>query len=261
LTVKHENGYLILAVNTPDVEYTSMAKQLCQSIKDQHPHAKVCLLTDVESNFSEFDFVELLPYGNQGGFNNDWQVWAATPFRETIKLEADMLVTSKIDHWWTMFRHRDVVISTGARDFYDNVSSSRYYRKIFDSNNLPDVYNAITYWRRSSTAQFFWKTVREIFSHWEQYKTLIKFAPAQPDTDLVYAIAAVLVGVESVTLPATVSYPKIVHMKQHVIPTHSKNWTEELVWEKTNQSLRINTVSQWGCLHYHVKNWTLNEQQ
>jgi hypothetical protein len=260
LAVKHERGYLILAVNT-DVDYVKMARLLCQSLKDHHPDVKTCLLTDTACDYSEFDFVETLPYGNLKGFHNDWQVWHASPFRETIKLEADMLITSQIDHWWTVLRNRDVVVSTGARDFYNNSATSRYYRKIFDDNNLPDVYNAITYWRLSQTAQKFWKTVRSIFSDWSSYRTLIKFAPDQPDTDLVYAMAAVIVGQELVTLPSTISYPTIVHMKQHINPMHSKNWCDELVWEKTDQMCRVNTVAQWGCFHYHVKNWNPNEQQ
>lgn len=258
LEVKEEQGYLIIAVNTDSVDYVSMAKQLCKSIKDWHPGAKTCLLTNTAHESPEFDFVKVLPHGDQGGYHNDWQAWSASPFRETVKLEADMLVTSEIDHWWTLFRHRDVVISTGARDFYDRSSSSRYYRRIFDENNLPDVYNAITYWRRSQTAQLFWQTVRNIFTEWNRFRTLIKFAPEQPDTDLVYAMAATILGENLVTLPGI--SPSIVHMKQHIIPIHSKDWTQELVWEKVNRGLRINTVQQWGCFHYHAKSWVTDGQ-
>jgi hypothetical protein len=259
LAIKAEKGYLILAVNSESCDYIALARRLCKSIKSHHPAALVCLLTDQLVNYSEFDFVELLPYGNQGGWANDWQVWSASPFRETIKLESDMLIASEIDHWWTIFRNRDVVVSTGAKDFYDQLAISRYYRNIFDSNSLPDVYNAVTYWRVSQTAQRFWLTVRTIFSDWNQYKTLIKFAPDRPDTDLVYAMAAVIVGKELVTLPDGINSPKIVHMKQHIIPTHSKNWTKELVWENVNNSLRINTIAQWGCFHYYIKDWNISE--
>jgi hypothetical protein len=46
-------------------------------------------------------------------------------------------------------------------------------------------------------------------------------------------------------------------MKQHVIPTHTDDWTEELVWENTDPGVRINTVAQWGFVHYHNKDWRL----
>jgi hypothetical protein len=165
-----------------------------------------------------------------------------------------MLIASPIDHWWTMFEHRDVVISTGCRDFYNQTATSRYYRKFIDDNHLPDVYNAITYWRLSATAQEFFDLVRNIFEHWEDYKRLVKFPEDAPSTDFVYAMAAQIMGPERVTMPFA-SYPNIVHMKRHVIGTSTNNWTRELVWEL--DPLRIQTVAQWGAFHYHIKDWLL----
>jgi hypothetical protein len=81
---------------------------------------------------------------------------------------------------------------------------------------------------------------------------LLKFPDETPSTDLVYAMAAQIIGPELVTMPFA-SYPQIVHMKRHMISTHSEDWTQELTWE-TNP-LRINTVAQWGAVHYHVKHW------
>lgn len=207
-----------------------------------------------------FDFVEILPRGNLGGYCNDWQCWLASPFRETIKFEADMLVTSEIDHWWTLLRHRDVVISTGCRDFYDQPATSRYYRQVIDKNSLADVYNAITYWRVSETAQEFWRWVRVIFEEWQNFRSLLRFPDEIASTDLVYALAAQIVGPDLVTLPFA-SYPKIVHMKKHVIPIQALDWTRQLVWEQHDLQTRIQTITQWGCLHYHVKDWDPHGQQ
>jgi len=181
-------------------------------------------------------------------------MFAASPYRQTIKLEADMIAASSIDHWWTLFEHRDVVISQGCRNYYDQPAQSRFYRKIFDSNQLPDVYNAITYWRLSHTAKEFFGLVRIIFENWNQFKKLLKFAEEEPSTDVVYAMAAQIMGPEQVTLPLGLG-PNIVHMKRHIIGTGSNDWTQELVWELTNPGVRINTVAQWGLFHYQVKDW------
>jgi hypothetical protein len=123
---------------------------------------------------------------------------------------------------------------------------------VFDNNHLPDVYNAITYWRLSTTAKEFFQTVQSIFENWDQYNRLLKFPDETPSTDLVYAMAAQIVGPERCTLPGNAS-PKIVHMKQHIAGTRTANWTQELVWE--TDPLRINTVAQWGAFHYHCKEW------
>jgi hypothetical protein len=221
--------------------YVACAEQLADSIRQFHPDANITILTQ-----------EQLPYGNVGGYANDWQCFAASPYRETIKLEADMICAGPIDHWWTMFEHRDVVISQGARTFYDEPAESRYYRKIFDANNLPDVYNAITYWRLSATAKEFFDLVRQIFEQWDSYKKILKFPDELPTTDVVYAVAAVIMGTENITLPPGLG-PTIVHMKRYINPIQTNDWTKELVWE--NNPFRINTVAQWGLVHYHIKEW------
>jgi hypothetical protein len=247
-----ERGYLIPAIDTESVDYLSCAIRLAKSIRQWHPTANIAVLTVKRCDDPVFDHVIPLPFGDQGGFANDWQCFAASPYRQTIKLEADMLCTSSIDHWWTLFEKRDVVISQGARTFYDEPAESRYYRKTFDQNNLPDVYNAVTYWRLSMIAQEFFDLVKQIFEQWNEYKTLLKFPDEAPTTDVVYAIAAVIMGPENVTLPPGLG-PTIVHMKRHINPIQSDDWTKELVWE--NDPFRINTVAQWGLVHYHVKEW------
>lgn len=241
MLIKAERGYLIPAIGD---EYVECAEQLATSIREWHPAADITIITG-----------DMLPYGDQGGQANDWQMFKISPYRQTIKLEADMWCASPIDHWWTLFENRDVVISRGCRDYYDRRSSCRFYRKIFDDNHLPDVYNAITYWRMSQTAKQFFDLVRDVFARWDQYRLLLKFPDEQATTDVVYAMAAVIMGVEQVTLPKGVG-PTIVHMKRHVIGTQTDDWSQELVWEKTNPGLRINTVSQWGLVHYQVKSWS-----
>lgn len=238
MPITHERGYLIPAVGE---QYVECAQRLRDSILHFHPQANVTIAT-----------VDMLPHSDLGGWNNDWQMFQVSPYRQTIKLEADMLCASPFDHWWTMFEKRDVVVSCGARDFYGNKAESRDYRKIFDINNLPDVYNAITYWRLSTTAKDFFQLVRDIFQNWHEYKKLLKFPDDDASTDLVYAMAARIIGEEQVTLPAGLG-PKIVHMKQHINYLQGSDWTKELVWE--HNPLRINTVAQHGMFHYYIKDW------
>lgn len=223
--------------------YWDCAQQLAASIRGFHPNAEITVVT-----------ADDLPRGDLGGYHNDWQCWLVSPYRQTIKLEADMLAAGPIDHWWTLFQHRDVVISQGARDCYGQLTDCRKYRKTFDINVLPDVYNAVTYWRISETAKQFFMTVKNIFSDWQAFRTLLKFPDVEPTTDVVYAMAAIILGPELVTLPAGMG-PSIVHMKKHIVPIQGEDWTQELLWEK--DPLRINTVAQWGLVHYHVKSWRL----
>jgi hypothetical protein len=243
LPITAERGYLIPAINSDTVDFVSCAEQLADSLRQYHPDANITIMTR-----------EMLPHGDQGGWANDWQCFEVSPYRQTIKLEADMLVTSPIDHWWTLFENRDVVISQGCRDFYNEPATSRKYRQLFDDNRLPDMYNAITYWRLSATAQEFFQKVRIIFENWAGFRSLLKFPDELPSTDVVYGLAASIMGVERVTLPYGLG-PSIVHMKDSIIPTLTSDWTNELVWENINPGLRIQTVAQSGLFHYHMKHW------
>ena len=247
-----ERGYLIPAIDTDIVDYLSCAVHLAQSIRQWHPSANISVISVKRCSDPVFDHVIPLPFGDLGGYANDWQVFTASPYRQTIKLEADMIAAGPIDHWWTLFERRDVVVSQGARTFYDEPATSRYYRKTFDENQLPDVYNAITYWRLSTTAKDFFDLVKAVFENWTEYKKLLRFPDDVPTTDVVYAIVAVIMGVEHVTLPAGLG-PTIVHMKRYINPIQTEDWTKELVWE--NDPFRINTVAQFGLVHYHIKEW------
>lgn len=243
MPVTAERGYLIPAVNTDEVDYESCAQTLARSIREWHPEAEITIVTR-----------DMLVDAQAAGFAVDSQMFGISPYRQTIKLEADMFCASPIDHWWTLFEHRDVVISQGCRNYQDGPGTSRFYRKTFDQNDLPDVYNAITYWRLSRTAQEFFQLTKNIFSNWQEFRTLLKFPDQEATTDVVYAMAAVIMGPERVTLPAGLG-PTVVHMKQHINGLQTEDWTQELIWEM--DPFRINTIAQWGFVHYHQKEWSL----
>lgn len=261
MTVQFDRGYLIPAVNTDDTDYIQCARTLAKSIRYWHPDAKVCLLTDTLVDEPIFDLIKTLPFGDksvnkQWKLSNDWQVFWASPFRQTIKLESDMLVTSPIDHWWNMLEKKDVVVSRGCRNFLNEMSANRRYRKAFDQNQLPDVYNAITYWRLSKTAQTFFTLVRQIFENWPTYRSALTGVDTEfADTDMVYAIAARIIGEEVVTLPQSVGFPTMIHMKKYHNNCEADNWLDQLVWEFDHGNIRINTIAQEYPFHYHEKSF------
>jgi len=255
MAVKAERGYLIWAIGD---EYVECAMACAKSIRLHTPRADIALLSDKDYPNDVFDYNLLFPmpvdYNNV--LANDWQVFYASPFRQTIKVEADMIIPHSIEHWWTMLEHKDVVLTTGARNAKNEISTNRFYRKIFDANNLPDVYNAITYWRLSPEAHQFFTTVQMLFDNWGQVQSQIKMGLSDPGTtDLVYALAALMVGVENVTLPGT-SYPTLIHMKGKLNKLMEEDWTKEMVWELDKSNIRINTIDQQYPFHYYIKEFS-----
>ena len=260
MQIEHETGFLILAVNTADTDYVSCAAHLADSLHHWMPGSLVCLVTDQLDQHPAFDMVRRLPYGNVDlestwCLANDWQAFKASPFRRTIKLEADMVCVSDISHWWQCLQDHDMVISLGCRDHRDQPQVSSRYRRVWRENHLPDVYNAITYWRVCPTAKDFFAMTRTIFENWHDFRSLLKLcSDERPTTDLVYALAAVAIGQEKVTVPA-MPWFSMVHMKPSILGLSVDDWRDGLVCEHQQHTLRLDTVTQWGLVHYHHKDW------
>ena len=256
-----DKGFVILAQNTEFVNYVKCAEVLAASIKRHMPDAKVSLITDDVDDAKHFDNVIALPYGDldpKGNWKliNDWQVYEGSPYEYTIKLEADLFLPGTVDHWWDALKHRDMVICTTIRDFHQDISHKRFYRRFIDENKLPDVYNAITYFKKSEVAEKFFKLVKFIFENWPDIrKTLRCNSDELATTDWVYAYAAHLMGADKVTMP---NYKDLsmVHMKQHINGLPSEDWTDTLIYEVLLHTLRINTVPQMYPFHYHVKKFS-----
>jgi hypothetical protein len=203
---------------------------------------------------------DMLPYGDLAidsdwKLINDWQVYEASPYDYTIKLEADMYIPRNIDHWWDILQNKDIVVSSNIRNFKQEISDVRFYRRFIDDNKLPDVYNAITYFKKSKTSQDFFNLVREIFNNWEEYKKILQCNPQEiATTDWVYSLACHIMGIEKTTLP-TFTEMSMVHMKQHINKTVSEDWTDSFVYECLPNQIRVQTIPQQYPFHYHVKNF------
>ena len=233
-----------MAQDTETTSYTKCAETLKKSILRVMPDANVTIIT-----------TDMLPHGDLGGFANDWQVYEASPYDYTIKLEADMYIPRNIDHWWDVLKHRDIVVSSTIRNFMQEISDVRVYRRFIDDNNLPDVYNAITYFKKSDVANQFFSIVKDIFENWDEYKKILKCNQTElVTTDWVYSIACHIMGVEKTTLPAFTEM-SMVHMKAFVNNNVTENWTDTFVYECLPDQIRVQRVPQQYPFHYHVKNF------
>lgn len=231
-------------------QYVKCATVLEKSIKRAMPNANVTIITTA-----------MLPYGDQAPntiwkLQNDWQVYQASPYEYTIKLEADMYIPKNIDHWWDVLSHRDIVISSAVRNYKQEISDNRVYRRFIDDNHLPDAYNAITYFKKSDTAKKFFAIVKDVFENWNDYKSSLRCnAQELATTDWAYAIACHIMGVENTMMP-TFTDMTMVHMKQYINETPTENWTDTFVYECLPDHIRIQTIPQRYPFHYHIKNFS-----
>lgn len=253
-------GIVVLAQNTTKINYIRCAETLAKSIRKVMPNTDISLITNDIEYSPHFNNVIKLPHGDLAPRSkwkliNDWQVYEASPYDYTIKLEADMYLPDSIDYWWDILKHRDVVVSTTIRNYKQEVNNVRYYRQLIDNNKLPDCFNAITYFKKSTLAQNFFNLVKNIFENWDSYRDILQCKKdEEATTDWVYALACHIIGPEKTTLPEF-EHMSMVHMKQMINGLLTEDWTKEMVYELLPTCLRINTVAQRYPLHYHVKSF------
>jgi hypothetical protein len=267
---KTGQGFLTFAINLGEVDYLRLAYLQALNVKATQTDAKYAVVTNVcpidipDKYKAVFDHINHIRYDPeskwQSAFDAEAYALYFTPFKETIKLEADLLFTRSIDHWWTAFRLRDVCLSYDAKNYMGINRTIKKYREFFDANNLPNVYNGLMYFRYSRPAKEFFDAARYISNKWEYVKTGLKNCiEDSPSTDVLYALSALMLGEETVTMPS-MDFINFVHMKSGF-----NGWSDQVSWidtvmnEQDGDVIRINNLNQYSPVHYHDKNYATDE--
>jgi len=268
---KQGQGFITFAINTTDVDYLRLSYLQALNIKTTQPNASVSVIVDPATrekvNARHTDVFSHIITCDSGGvsdretnFRRESQVFRLTPYKETIKVESDLLFTRDISHWWTALRLKNLVLSTGCKNHWQLPSSVRKYRRVFDDNQLPDVYNGLMYFRYSQEASRFFGLAEHIFENWDTVKTTLKNCrDTAISTDLVYAITAHILGREEYTIPS-LDFFNFVHMKSGIQGWSDENpWTNYAVSEVDNNMIRINNLNQYSPVHYYHKEFATDE--
>ena len=266
LPFKAQQGYCTIAQNTQDIDYLRLAYVQALSVKATQKINNFAVIVDKETakqitptHKKVFDSIVELPFADMAEddtwkLDNEWQVWWATPFKETIKLESDLLLTVNQDHWWNLLRYRDVCFSVVAKDYRGTTSSCRQYRKVFDTNNLPNAYNGFSYFRYSKTSADFFLALKNIFENKNQVAKSLKNCSLIA-TDEAYAIAATIIGQEKCFIPHT-SYPCITHMKPALQGwSKTQNWLDLLPYSLDKNGITVGGYKQMYPFHYYEKDF------
>ena len=264
---KEQQGFVTFAVNTPEVNYGELAYLQCLNVKATQQNNSYAVIVDIntyesfnEKQLNTFDHVIQIGVDLDRPFSAEPMVWYHTPFKETIKLESDLLFTRSIDHWWTAFRLRNVCLSTHARAATGAVLDGFIkYRELFEANQLPDVYNGLMYFRYTQEAHDFFLTARNIFDNWDIVSAELIRCNVPASTDVVYAIAALILGEDIVTMPS-MDFLNFVHMKSGFNGwSDVRSWLETVVNERDGDIIRINNLNQYHPVHYYDKTYCTQE--
>lgn len=254
-------GFLWFAQNNDKTDYVELSKTLARSIKHWNKENKVCVITDEKSKFeNEFvDVVKVLHKDHSVNHDikwaNEFKAFEMTPFKYTIKIEADMVWTINTDWWWHHLWQHDLVLSVDCRDYRDNVVKTTPYRNTFSRNSLPNIYNGLMYFRKSKKAQHFFRIAKCIVEHWEEVrsKMLVACHDKFPSTDIVFALAYRIIDPTSCGL-IDYDWFKFIHNKAAVHNlSHVKNHNDYLSLNKAKDALYFGETRISRVFHYHDK--------
>lgn len=262
-------GFLVLAQNNKE-DYVRMASVLAMSLKaTQKKHANISIIIEDENQISgryvQF-FDEIFELNDPGGehwkIGNKWRYFDLTPYEETVVLDADMLFLSDVSDWWEILSQQDFCFTTEVKTFRGETATSDYYRKVFTSNSLPNIYTAFFYFKKNEKSERFFKLVETIFRNWKEFysRFLQDDVPGFLSGDVAYALALKILGVEDPVFPLS-SIPTFVHMKSRLqnAGKMSEDWTKHFDIFFQDGMLMIENYRQYLPFHYFVKSFLTKE--
>ena len=269
-------GYIVIAQNNDTVDYLEQAYALALNLKltqSKVNNLTVCVDPKTKKQIKAkhrkiFDNIIDIPWQDDAAdadwkINNKWKYYYMTPYDETVILDTDMIFPTDVSHWWDIMSQRDVWATTKVRTYRGDIANSDYYRTWFTANDLPNVYTAFFYFKKSELASELFAMTEIIFQHWQ--RMFYKYMPAgKPDWlsgDVAFALAMKILGIEHQCTRENIdTVPTFVHMKSHVQNivgvAVSDTWTETLptYYNKYND-FKIGNFKQTYPFHYVEKDW------
>jgi len=235
-------GYFTFVQNNETKDYLKLAYACGLSLKATQSINKFAIAVDEatkecleDKHYKVFDYVIDIPWGDDSEedswkLGNEWKAWAITPFKETVKLDCDMVFTRNVDHWWTFMREQEILIATNVRKLNGHIATSRKYRSVFDENNLPNVYSGFMYFRYGEESLKLFKTLKWVYKNWNTVTENIKNCrDNKPTTDVALAIALVLQEQEYTYTNKIIDYPTFVHLKPSILEWPEQHKIEDVV--------------------------------
>lgn len=259
-------GFTTTVAHNDNVDYLKLAYFQALNIKiTQHSENNYAIIADrktidrMEDKHQEvFDVVVEMP--GEWSFAREWEVRNLSPWKRTVKLDSDLFFVNDIANWWDSFEKWKILLTTQVENYRGELITNRWHRKLFDDNNMPDVYTAFYYWRDGVESADFFTLCGEISNNWDWFakEFLIKNDKPQPRDDEIFSIAAAIYGVEHCTLPNG-AFPRFVHFREALndLPV-GKPWNEQLHIEH-NDELWIGHYPQRLPIHYINKSFVTEE--
>jgi hypothetical protein len=193
-------GHVIFAQNS-DINYVRQAYALALSIKKYNKINQVCLITNdpIPIEYIQvFDHVVPIPWkdmskDSEWKIENRWKIIHCTPFKENLVYDSDMLLLGTNDHYWYHLENYDIALTEHVTNYKGTkiTCKNNPYRRVFEGNNLPDIYFGLHYFKKNKVSYEFYKWLEIIIKNWDNFaKNYTKISTQKtPSLDVASSLA------------------------------------------------------------------------
>ena len=256
--MSNSKGFCILAQNNSTTDYLRQAYALALSIHRFNKDQKVSIITNdtvPQEYLKQFDKVIKIPQDDlaleaEWKIDNRWKVYQASPYDETIVMDADMLVLEDITRYWKYFSEESICFTTEVKTYRNEIITNRYYRKTFDANYLQNVYSAFYYFKKDEVSHNFFKLLELIMTNWKEFYRDItpNYTQKWLSVDVSVAIACKILGLTNKSTPVIFTHMKPQLQNWQHIPDKCVKVLDSFI-DKTG-NITIGNFVQTGILHY-----------
>ena len=229
-------GFVIFAQNNGTTDYVRQANILKKSIEKNCKNKNVVILSNFDDDLSKDSHWKI---------ENRFKAFDLSPFDETIVLDADMYCASSIDDFFNSTE--DVSFTTNVKTYRNETVVDNYYRTTFLHNNLPNVYSACYYFKKTQQSKEFFDLFSIVCTNWKSFWDT--FTPNKQQSWFSIDVAASITS-KILDLPNNNNF-EFVHMKPYIQNwKHVPNkWTNKLPFSCDND-LYVGNFKQKGLFHY-----------
>ena len=260
-------GFVVLAQNTKSVDYIKQAYALALSIKaTQLDITNISLVTNnrVPKKYkSVFDKIIPIPWNDdakntQWKIENRWKLYHASPYYETIVLDADMILLEDVKIWWDYCSNFNIRFCSKITNYKLENIIDTIHRKTFVENKLLNVYHALHYFKKTKDVEDFYKVLEFVVNNWELCYG--KLAPLEYQNwlsmDLACAIAIEIAGIQDII---DINSPlQFTHMKSPIQgwSISPERWQDMVSYYITSTGkLVVGNIAQDKLFHYVEKDF------
>lgn len=249
-------GVCVVAQNNEVCDYVSQAVNLAKSIKKFNSSEKISVITNdqIPSEY-EYLFDKIIPIENDTTLTSEWRIknrkliYSLSPYDETLVFDTDVLVLEDLQFIWDKLQNEELYFTTEVSNHRGKkIVKDTIHRKTFIANELPNIYSALFYFKKTENNDKFFDTLCLIVDNFESFAEILTPNETQKFCSIDVALA---MCVKLLDVRISKNKFNLVHMKAPLqeVPriTH---WSTSLFTFANNHGIFINNYKQNGILHY-----------